>query len=405
VRRGAPRAVPPPASRGAASRPAGERCCRRRRRRPPLRAPPAGGPGGPEFDIDTLDLLGDGEFVAATHTILWEVGELAPKGEEGSKGERIFRIRLRPDLPDGTVVANQAVVFFPSVPEETATNTVVNVIQPLVGVPQQLETSASQPVGITLGGSGASGGPLTFAVGDDVLNGELNGVAPNLTYAPDADFTGQDRFTFVVDDGLRRSRPAEVTIVVAPSDTDTTAPRVLWSWPESDAVLHEVSSEPVGSAGGTDVYAPSVRVGFSEAMDPNTITDASLTVVDGTGTAVPVAVRWDGTANEAELASLQRWADGTYTAAVDTAALDAAGNPLESQYAWRFRIDSGADACAGDCNGDGMVTVDELVRAVNIALGSAALDVCRASDGDADGSVGIDELVRAVNGALQGCPR
>ena len=360
---------------------------------------------GPEFDIDTLDLRGEGEFVAATRTILWEVGELAPKGEAGSKGERTFRIRLRSDLPDGTVVANQAVVFFPSVPEVTPTNTVVNVIQPLVGAPQQLETSASQPLGITLAGGNAGGGALTFAVGDSVLNGELTGVAPNLIYTPDADFTGQDRFTFVVDDGRRRSRPAEVTIGVAPSNTDTTAPRVLWTSPESDGVRYGASSEPVGSAGGKDVYAPFVRVGFSEAMDPNTIADASLTVVDGTGTVVPVAVRWDGTANEAELAPLRAWADGTYTAAVDTAALDAAGNPLDSPYTWRFRIDAGGGVCAGDCNGDGLVTVDELVRAVNIALGSAALDVCRASDVDADGSVGIDELVRAVNAALQGCPR
>jgi cysteine-rich repeat protein len=62
-------------------------------------------------------------------------------------------------------------------------------------------------------------------------------------------------------------------------------------------------------------------------------------------------------------------------------------------------------ACAGDCNGDGMVTVDELVRAVNIALGSAALGLCPGIDGNADGSAGIDELIRAVNNALQSCPR
>ena len=61
-------------------------------------------------------------------------------------------------------------------------------------------------------------------------------------------------------------------------------------------------------------------------------------------------------------------------------------------------------ACAGDCNGDGSVTIDELVRAVNIALGSLPIVHCAPIDGDADGNAAIDELVRAVNATLQGCP-
>jgi photosystem II stability/assembly factor-like uncharacterized protein len=60
--------------------------------------------------------------------------------------------------------------------------------------------------------------------------------------------------------------------------------------------------------------------------------------------------------------------------------------------------------CVGDCGGDGLVTVDELVRAVNVALGSAALSTCKAADGDCDGSVTVDELVSAVRAALEGCP-
>lgn len=61
-------------------------------------------------------------------------------------------------------------------------------------------------------------------------------------------------------------------------------------------------------------------------------------------------------------------------------------------------------ACVGDCNGDGTVTVDELVRAVNIALGSIASELCGAADANVDGTVAIDELIRAVNNLLGGCP-
>lgn len=61
-------------------------------------------------------------------------------------------------------------------------------------------------------------------------------------------------------------------------------------------------------------------------------------------------------------------------------------------------------ACPGDCNANGIVSVDELVRGVNIALGNAALDSCPDLDGSGDGAVRINELVSAVAAALDGCP-
>lgn len=63
-----------------------------------------------------------------------------------------------------------------------------------------------------------------------------------------------------------------------------------------------------------------------------------------------------------------------------------------------------APPCAGDCDGNGDVTVDELVKGVNIALGSTELVACPAFDADGAGSVTVDEVVAAVNRALAGCP-
>jgi len=60
--------------------------------------------------------------------------------------------------------------------------------------------------------------------------------------------------------------------------------------------------------------------------------------------------------------------------------------------------------CPGDCNGDGNVTVNEIIQAVSIALGQASAATCRAIDRDADGSVSISELLAAVNALLGGCP-
>ncbi len=62
-----------------------------------------------------------------------------------------------------------------------------------------------------------------------------------------------------------------------------------------------------------------------------------------------------------------------------------------------------AAQCAGDCNGDGSVAINELIVGVNIALGSQAVSTCAAFDGNGDGSVSIAELILAVNNALGGC--
>src|SRR5262249_37088124 len=53
--------------------------------------------------------------------------------------------------------------------------------------------------------------------------------------------------------------------------------------------------------------------------------------------------------------------------------------------------------------GNGRVSVDELVTAVSIALGTVPLDRCAAADRDGNGRVTVDEIVAAVGAALHGC--
>lgn len=62
-------------------------------------------------------------------------------------------------------------------------------------------------------------------------------------------------------------------------------------------------------------------------------------------------------------------------------------------------------ACAGDCNADGAVGIDELIAAVGRALGVTAISGgCDSFDRDRDGSVAINDLVALVGLALRGCP-
>jgi hypothetical protein len=61
--------------------------------------------------------------------------------------------------------------------------------------------------------------------------------------------------------------------------------------------------------------------------------------------------------------------------------------------------------CPGDCDLDGVVSISDLVRTVDIVLDGTTPERCRAVDTDRDTDVTIDEVVAAVNAARAGCPR
>src|SRR5262245_14662363 len=63
-----------------------------------------------------------------------------------------------------------------------------------------------------------------------------------------------------------------------------------------------------------------------------------------------------------------------------------------------------AQQCAGDCNGDMVVEVDELVLGVSIGLGDNGVEACPEFDSNSDQRVTVDELLQAILAALDGCP-
>ncbi len=83
-----------------------------------------------------------------------------------------------------------------------------------VANPQILSTPINTPLDIVLTGEDVDGDPLTYEVRVAPLHGTLTGAAPNLTYTPDADFTGNDVFTFAVYDREYWDSEAEIHITV-----------------------------------------------------------------------------------------------------------------------------------------------------------------------------------------------
>lgn len=59
--------------------------------------------------------------------------------------------------------------------------------------------------------------------------------------------------------------------------------------------------------------------------------------------------------------------------------------------------------CAGDCDDSGEVTIDEVIRLVNLALEGGTVG-CRNGDLNHDGVITIEEIITAINAALDGCP-
>lgn len=105
---------------------------------------------------------------------------------------------------------------------------------------------------------------------------------------------------------------------------DTTAPRVVNTNPDDDATGESVNTV--------------LSVTFSEAMDAQTLTNATFTVEQGS-VQVPGVVSYSNRAARfSPTAALAL--STTYTATVTTAAEDRAGNSLEAAYSWTFETDA-----------------------------------------------------------------
>ena len=107
---------------------------------------------------------------------------------------------------DGSAVNNVSIQSF------TVTVNVVN--DAPVATAGAAPTAEDTSISITLTGSDVENDPLTFTVGTAPANGVLTGVAPDLTYTPNADFFGADSFTFTASDGDLTSGEATIAIDV-----------------------------------------------------------------------------------------------------------------------------------------------------------------------------------------------
>jgi len=212
--------------------------------------------------------------------------ELVYTPAAGFSGEDAFTV----DVSDGYDAVEQSVriLVLPQAVRPTATGAA-------------LSTPEDTPLDLRLDGTVAPGAQAVYEIVDAPAHGLFKGTAPDLQYNPDADFAGEDFFTFRVGDGVRVSDLAVVRITVTPvndapvalaQDLTTTANRVIpllltGTDVEGDPLTFKIKAKP---AHGQLTGVPPL---LSYRPVKNFVGEVafSFTVSDGQLTSEPAVVR------------------------------------------------------------------------------------------------------------------
>ena len=101
---------------------------------------------------------------------------------------------------------------------------------------------------LILTGSDPNNDPLIFYITSAPIHGTLLGTVPNLTYQPNADFFGTDRFKFKVSDGELESAEATVSIqVTGVSDPPRALPQTVGLLEDTPKSIRLTGNDPDGT--------------------------------------------------------------------------------------------------------------------------------------------------------------
>ena len=212
--------------------------------------------GSGSFDVD-------GDFFGFT----WSFSSVPAASAATLSNVNAERPTFVIDLPGLYVV--QLVVFDGSALSDPDTVTISTDNTAPVADPQSLSTTEDTGLGITLTGSDADGHPITFAIATGPTSGALTGTPPNVTYTPDANYSGPDSFTFTASDATLTSAPASVTISVTPVNDAPTANDQSVSTPEDTALAITLTGGDVDGDALTFVIGTSPTKGALIGAPPN----------------------------------------------------------------------------------------------------------------------------------------
>jgi len=297
---------------------------------------------------------------------------------------------------------------------------------------------------VTLYATGTTGSDGTLYTFTDTTgyNGTVSGTATTLTTAPTNEaFRGVAQAP--VASGSAPTPTATIALTVTPAVTDTATPSVTststpppTNTPSADdccqcegpvnvcgppannscgdclVVFHAACSGTTGLC-VTFTQTPTLTASPSPSSTPTLApTEAGTETPGDTPTATPTDTPMPTpTETAAPNPTSTSTETPTYTAtATDTPTDTPTETPTDTPIPTSTPTSTPSETavptptCVGDCNGEGHVTVDEILTLVNIALGNADATAC--PNGIPSGVLQVDVvlILTAVNNALDGCP-
>ncbi|WP_371375151.1 Ig-like domain-containing protein [Thalassotalea aquiviva] len=110
---------------------------------------------------------------------------------------------------------------------------------------QSLTVNEDTELNISLTADDKDADTLTYTITSQPLNGNLSGTGQNIAYIPDANFVGQDSFSFTVNDGITDSNIATIIIDVTPTNDAPTANGAAVQTPEDTSVTINLSGQDI----------------------------------------------------------------------------------------------------------------------------------------------------------------
>lgn len=286
----------------------------------------------------------------------------------------------------------------------TVTLTVTPVNDPPVASNVSAQTSFGVGVAVTLSATDPDGDALTYVVVAPPQNGALSGTAPNLTYTPNAGFTGSDSFSYKAQDAGAESAVAVATVNVVASLVVVGSGQVA---PGAASTLSvSLTAAAMGVTGidlflrargpeGAPALIPSFAVGAQnadwtvtpDAADPYHFM-ASGAMVNGPAEVLKLTLQTPANVPPGTVYTLETLSAAFAQGAVN---FDASAFVLPGS----LTVGGCTAALRGDINGDGALNVSDVVFILRTAVGLENPDSCARSTGDLDRNNAVD-LVDAV---------
>ena len=200
-----------------------------------------------------------------------------------------------------------------------------------------LTSPAKDAFGVALNASVS----VTFseAMNDSTINNTSFSLAGASSITGVIGYTGNTA-TFTPDSALTPNTLYTVIITSAVKDVAGNAMAADYTWKFTTGAAPDITPPTVSSTTPSNnaediAINTTITATFSEAMNPATMTDSSFIINDGVFDVSGVVTYSGNTATFTMASDLSAYIE--YTAKITTSAQDLAGNPLATDYTWKFK--------------------------------------------------------------------